>query len=463
MTIEPRTLRGLRDYLPVQMIARQEMIAAIREVYERYGFVPLDTPAIEAREILTGSQEDTGELKIFRFEDPDGRPAGLRFDLTVPLARVVAMNPELPMPFKRYHVAQVWRGDEPAPGRFREFMQFDIDIVGASSMTADTEIVAVMHDTMEALGITRFLIRLNNRKLLNTLVSLLGIDPFFTADVFRTLDKLEKTDPEQVRAKLTQAGPPGVDQKEVPADVRCIGLPEAVADRVMQFVSIRGSSDEVLVQLKSFFGGYVEATAGIRELEEIVSGLRAQGIPEEHFTIDLSVARGLGYYTGPVFETTLLDLPSYGSVFSGGRFDGLIGRFTGTDIPATGSSIGVDRLFAALDQLGLIKSLPSRTQVLVTVFDPKQIAIYQAIARELRQAGFNTDLYTGDGRIKGQFRYGDFQGIQIAVIAGPDELASDAVSVKDLRQAINQEGKQQLVPRAQLVSHIRSLLTRVVE
>ncbi len=461
--VEPRILRGLRDYLPAQVIARHQMILSIRGVYERYGFVPLDTPAIEAREVLVGSNEDTGQLNIFRFDDPDGRPAGLRFDHTVPLARFVAMNQaELPRPFKRFVVGPVWRGDEPSPGRFREFVQFDADTVGTSSMVADTEIIMIMHDVMMALGVERFLIRVNNRKLLNALVTMLGIDPFFTNDIFRALDKLEKVGSDEVRAILTKQGPEGVDQKQVPAGVRCIGLSDEVASRIMQFVSIQGTPDEVIRQLREFFDDYAEAEEGISELEQILDGLRAQGISEERFTFDLSVARGLGYYTGPVFETMLLDLPRFGSVFSGGRFDGLIGRFTETSIPATGASIGVDRLFAALEELGLISSSSSLTQVLVTVFDPNQMNVYQAVARELRQAGLNAELYMGEegGRVGRQFRYADLQQIPIAVIIGPDELAASEVSIKDLRRELGQKFKQQRVPRSEMISHIRALLER---
>ncbi|MDD5342370.1 MAG: histidine--tRNA ligase [Patescibacteria group bacterium] len=461
--IEPRLLRGLRDYLPAQMIARQALIEKIRRVYERYGFVPIETPAIEDRRILLGEETDASELKIFRFDDPEGRPAGLRFDHTIPLARFVALYPDLPRPFKRYVVGPVWRGDEPAPGRFREFVQFDIDTVGTSSMAADTEIIAIIHDTLVELGLTRFLIRFSNRKILNALMVFLGLDPFWATDIFRTLDKIERVGLEEVKATLTKQGPEGVDQREVPAGARCIGLAPEIADRIMEFVGISGGSPvETIEQLRRFFNGCSAVDEGIVELEQILSGLKAQGIPPERFIIDLSIARGLAYYTGPVFETRLLDLPTWGSVFSGGRFDGLIGRFSETSIPATGASIGVDRLFAALEQLGLVGTAPSKTQVLVTVFDQNQLGVYQQLATELRREGLNTELYMGEEtRIGRQFKYADVQRIPIAIVVGPDELSRGEASVKNLRTTFGAAGKQHSVPRDQLISHIRSLLEAV--
>jgi histidyl-tRNA synthetase len=458
--IKPKLLRGLRDYMPGQMLARQRMVLAIRKVYESYGFVPIDTPAIEAIEVLTGQYGGESELGIFKFDDPDGYLAGLRFDLTVPLARFMAMYPELPKPFKRYHMATVWRADKPEPGRFREFIQFDADIVGTSSMAADTEIVAIIHDTLNELGLSNFLIKINNRKLLNALVKFLNIDPFFADDIFRTLDKIERLGEEEVRKKLILQGEPEIDQRQVPPNARCLGLSEAVADKIMEFVAISGTTQEVIDRLKSYFGDFAEAEEGISELENIITGLQNLGIPESKYTLDLSIARGLGYYTGPVFETVLLDLPSFGSVFSGGRFDGLIGRFTEHSIPATGASIGVDRLFAALEQLKLVDLKPSNSEVLVVVFDKNQLPEYMKIASELRHAGLNAELYMGEESLSRQFRYADLQGIPVAVIAGPDELAADEVSVKRLTTGFGEAGKQQRIKRAEMVTYVRSLLAK---
>jgi histidyl-tRNA synthetase len=440
------------------MIARQEMINTIKDVYERYGFVPIDTPAIEALEVLTGQYGETSEMDIFQFMDPDKSPAGLRFDLTVPLARIVAMYPELPKPFKRYHVASVWRADKPEPGRYREFIQFDADIVGTSSMSADTEIISVMHDTMVSLGITRFLIKVNDRKILNSLINFLRIDPFFTNDIFRVLDKLDRIGPDEVRKKLMQEGDSGIDQREVPAEARCIGLSGEVTEKILEFVAINGSNNEIIEKLGIFFSGFSPAAEGINELSQIVRSLQKIGLPEERYRLDLSIARGLAYYTGPVFETTLLDLPGIGSVFSGGRFDELVGRFTEQPIPATGASIGVDRLFAALEQLKLITLVPSKTQVLVTVFKEQWVDEYQLIARELRQAGFNTELYMGSDSLGRQFRYADLKKIPVVIIAGPDELSQDEVSIKNLTASFGQENKQQRIKRSELVPFIRTLL-----
>ncbi len=458
MSVDPRILRGLRDYLPAQMIARQKMLDTIRSVYEKFGFVPIDTPAIEAREVLTGSYGTESEKGIFCFKDPDDNPAGLRFDLTVPLARLVAMYPQLPRPFKRYHMASVWRADKPEPGRYREFMQCDIDIVGTKSMSADTEIVVIMYETLTALGVDNFLIKINNRKVLNSLIGYLGIDTDFTHDVFRTLDKLERLGEDEVKKLLIAKGDPAVDQKTLPPELRCIGLSETEADKIMEFISISGDNQEVIKKLKQFFKDYPSAVEGIDELQEIIKVLPTYGVPTDAATIDLSIARGLDYYTGPVFETQLLDLPGIGSVFSGGRFDQLVGRFIGESVPATGASIGIDRLFAALEKLELIDSRSSVTEVLVTVFSEQYLAFYQDLVSWLRHSGFKTELYMGDEKIGKQLRYADQQGIPVVIIAGPDEIKADEVSVKNARAPMDAPDKQKRVTREELLSYIRSLL-----
>lgn len=459
MNIEPRILRGFRDYLPAQMIVRQKMISTIRGVYERYGFVPLDTPAMELLEVLTGEYGEESEMNIFQFRGPDENMVCLRFDLTVPLSRVVAMYPELPRPFKRYHVAPVWRKDKPQAGRFREFIQFDADIVGTSSMLADTEIICLIYDTMFALGLRRFLIKVNNRKVLNALIEFAGIDPFFANDVLRILDKLEKISLEGVKEELMKKGDPNVDQKTLPSSLRCLGLDEPTVDKLVRFISIQGSSDDILAQLEEYFRDFIPAQVGIAELKEIVANLNVIGIPKDNYRIDLSIARGLEYYTGPVYETTLLDLPGFGNVFSGGRFDKLIGRFQKEDIPATGASIGVDRLFAAMEELGMIDLYPSTAQILVTIFDRSRLADYQLITRELRQAGFPTELYMGENTSLGrQLQYADRQKIPLVIIIGSEEFEQNSVSVKDLRKTLGDTTKQKTVKREELVGYITSLL-----
>ncbi len=436
------------------------MIATIRSVYELYGFVPLDTPAIEWLPVLTGQYGGQTDMDIFTLKDPDGEPAALRFDLTVPLARVVAMYPDLPRPFKRYHVAPVWRADKPAPGRFREFLQFDADIVGTSSMAADTEIIAIMYDTLSALGVQRFIIRFSNRKVLNRLIQKAGIDPFFAVDVFRILDKVEKLSLDGVKEELMRQGEPGVDQREIVASARCLGLPESSADTVLNFLKIRGNNDEVLKQLSEFFDDLAGAREGIQELAAILQGLRSLEIPEDRYTIDLSIARGLLYYTGPVFETSLLDAERFGSVFSGGRFDRLIGRFLGEDVPATGASIGVDRLLAALEALDLIKSQPTPAQVLVTILDWNRMNDYLQIVGEIRRAGIPAELYMGEkAPIGKQLQYANRQSIPLAVIAGPKEFTAGTVTVKELLRALEDTSKQTSIERKQLIPFIRQMLS----
>jgi histidyl-tRNA synthetase len=466
--VEPRVLRGFRDYLPEQMIARQRMIATIREVYERYGFVPLDTPALEYTEILLGKYGEEGSKQIFRFTDLEDNDVALRFDLTVPLARVVAQYPNLPRPFRRYQVAPVWRADKPDPGRFREFIQFDLDTVGSESMVADAEILSGICDTMDALGIERYRVRCSNRKILNALVIFAGIEPERAAQVFRVLDKLDRIGPDGVREELTK-GRVDVSGDVIPG----LGLPAEPVARLLEFLNLPlGTRAEAIEAASEMFKGIPIADEGIGELRAVGDYLAALHIAEEKVVFDLSIARGLEYYTGPVFETILLDAPEFGAVFSGGRYDGLVERFLGEKIPATGASIGVDRLLAALLRLELVQLRPSTAQVLVTVMAPDRMIEYQKITRELRQAGLNAELYLGSERgFRKQLQYADRQNIPVALIIGPDEFSTGQVSIKDLREGIGRAREvsersewlkarfgQITVPREKMLDVIREIL-----
>jgi histidyl-tRNA synthetase len=429
--IKPRLLKGFQDVMPDAMLARRKLIETVRAVYERYGFAPLDTPALEYLETITGEYGKESAKEIYDFTDRAGDQVALRYDLTVPLARLVAQYPDLPRPFRRYQVAPVWRFDKPGPGRFREFLQFDADTVGSSQMAADAEIISAIVETLLALGVERFHVRFSNRKILNALVDLAGIAPGHGPDVFRVLDKLDKAGRKNV---ILELGPGRVDQSGDP--IPGLGLPADQVGKIERFLSITGQTRrEVLSGLEDVFSGTPSAADGIAELREIAELLDAMEISDERAKIDVSVARGLDYYTGPVFEAILDDLPQFGSIFGGGRYDGLVKRFLGQVIPAVGTSVGVDRLLAALTKLKLLRTRKTTVDVLVTTMDKGHLVHYRQIARELRQAGINTELYLGKpGQIGKQLKYADQLGIPLAVIAGEDEFQRGEVSVKNLHE-----------------------------
>ncbi len=464
--VEAALARGLRDLLPGEMIARQSMIAKIQRVYELYGFVPIASPAIEHLRVLSGSGGQEASASIFRVQGPDDDRLGLRFDLTVPLARFMAQYPEIPRPFRRYQVGSVWRADKPAPGRFREFTQFDLDSVGVPSEIADTEIIAGMCDTLTALECGPFRVRFSSRRVLNLLMPLAGIDPALAADVFRVLDKLDKIGIEKVRKELTTG------YKDESGDtIEGVGLKMEQVSRIEAFLAIQGQTrEEVLAGLRDVFKGVEGSDAAIAELAKISGHLSALGYHEDRAVIDLSIARGLAYYTGPVFEAILLDAPEFGSVFGGGRYDDLVLRFLGERVPATGASIGVDRLLAALIKLGRTGKRRATAQVLVTVIDPSLMDDYLAITFELRRAGVPTEMYLGsESGLGRQIKYADKSGVPLVLIYGGDEKAKGVVTLKDLAAGAAAAGQLQQdrtqwrqlrpgqfeVPRAELVKAIK--------
>jgi histidyl-tRNA synthetase len=424
-TVEPRLSRGLRDLLPDQMLARQQMIDTIRRVYESYGFVPLSTPAIEYLDVLSGSAGQETQQSIFRVTNPEQEALGLRFDLTVPLARVIAQYKDLPRPFRRYQVSPVWRADKPDKGRYREFTQFDLDSVGTESEIADTEIIAGMADTLSALNVGRFLVRFSSRGILNLMLSFAGISSEQGVDVLRVLDKLDKVGIEKIRLELMNG------YKDESGDViRGVGLSKDQVDRIDRFLAIKGTRLEVVTQLTQLFG---EAKADIDNVKRISEHLYALGYDDEHVALDLSIARGLAYYTGPVFEAILLDAPQFGSVFGGGRYDSLVMRFLGEAIPAVGASIGVDRLLAALTHLGSIGKAKSTARVLVANMDPALVDEYLQMTWQLRRAGIPTELYLGSAKGPGkQLKYADQYEIPIVLLYGSNEKAQGIVTIKDM-------------------------------
>lgn len=461
-----KNLRGFRDFMPEEMLMRERIISTIKKVYESYGFVPLATPALEYKEILIGYGEE-GSKQIYSFVDQDGKEVGLRFDLTVPLARVVAQY-ELPRPFKRYQIQPVWRFDKPDPGRFREFIQFDIDTVGTDEMIADAEIISAMHDCLNALGLTDFRIRFSNRKVLNSLITYAGIPEKLSHAVFRVIDKLEKQGLEAVKQEL---GPGRVDSSGV--EIQGLRLNEENISKIEEFLLLpQNTRDEAIASVAELFKNVPNAEEGLRELKEISDYLYMFGIPDKKAIIDLSIARGLDYYTGPVFEAILLGAREYGSVMAGGRYDELIRQFSNERVPATGASIGIDRLFEVMKKYALIKSRPSTADVIVTVMVKEKMGEYLKIAQLLREENINTEVYVGEEtKIGKQLEYADKCMIPIAVIVGPDEFSNNEVTLKDLRVLRTEEVEikdrkewlkarigQKTVPRERFIEEIKLLL-----
>lgn len=448
VAIDSRLPGGFRDYLPWDMIPRQKMLDVIREVFERFGFVPLDTPGIEPEQVLTGGDPNF-DKQIFRAGLRTLEEGfALRFDLTVPLARVVATyRNKLPRPFKRYQTGKVWRGEKPQAGRFREFVQFDADIVGTKSTQADAEIVALMYETMTALGFSNFIVRVNNRKILNGLAEYASFLSDLTSSVLRTIDKMDKIGWEGVSAELC-----GI----IEGDVSGTSSGSARVAAIQRFIEIRGDNqDDTLRAVRKLMANSAMAQEGIQELEEILTHVRALGVPDEKWAIDLSVARGLGYYTGPVFETILTDLPSIGSVFSGGRYDDLVTRFDPNAIvPAVGASVGLDRLFAAMEKLSLVQGQETVTKVMVLNFDPTCSTACETLATALRRSGLATEIYLGaETSIKAQITFAVKQGVPLAIIIGEREKEAGTAQIKDLR-ARNQVS----VSQNEVVETVRKLL-----
>lgn len=418
-------LKGFRDFLPAEASARQEIFQKIRTVFERYGFLPLETPALEYKKILAGKYGEEGEKLMYQFRDQGSREIALRYDLTVPLARVVAQyQNELPMPFKRYQIAPVWRADRPQKGRFREFTQCDIDIVGTASLFADAEIIAAINTVLEELGLGDIVIRLNNRKILDGLMEASGIPRKKTIAAMRILDKLEKIGETEVRGQLAS-----------------LGIQTKQADQLFAFLN-QGFEDA-----KDFLTKFKEID-GAGELAELVEILLDLGI--KNYEVDFTLARGLDYYTGSIFEFILPDARQFGSVAGGGRYDNLIGMFTGKVIPAVGCSIGIDRLLAALEELELVK-YDMISDILVCNLDEKLIEKYLLITQRLREAGIRTDFYYEPVKLDKQLKYADQKNINFAILIGSDEEKKGEATVKNLAT-----GKQEVVKQKDLVRKLKT-------
>ncbi|MFA5358420.1 MAG: histidine--tRNA ligase [Patescibacteria group bacterium] len=428
-TIKPEALGGFRDFLPQEMEQREWLINRVIEVYRSFGFVPLKTPALERASVLGVDKPNFG-MQVYRFNFGE-LDVSLRFDLTVPLSRVVAAySDQLPRPFKRYQLGDVWRGEKAQAGRYREFAQLDADIVGSASMVADAEIISIIIKVMEALDVGRFCVRFNNRKILNALPEYAGFDPTKIKLVLRALDRLEKVGIEGVVADLARQ--PDNEYDETAPNLN----PDQIA-KIVRFIDLGKAKIDapkiMLAELRELFASSPIGQEGIAELEEICQYLYAYGLDSMNWVIDLSVARGLDYYTGPVFETTLLDLPDIGSVMSGGRFDDLVMRFTGNKIPATGASVGVDRLFTALEELGRLPQIKTKTLALIVNWRDSFVAERLKLASDLRADGFNVDFFPdGDVPLKEQIAFALKRGIRYVILLGEKEVAGNVVALKDL-------------------------------
>jgi len=438
--VKPERPGGFLDYLPADYLAREKLLATISRVFRSFGYDPIETPRIEFLKTLAGETSDTGK-NIFHIQgSQDDEPLAMPFDHTVPFARILAANPYHPkkrtgirLPWRRMVIGPVFRADSPQSGRYRQFYQCDVDIAGTASMLADAEIVAMMHRVMEALGVDRFKIRLNNRKILNGLKRLAGIEnrPAVSADditreMMRILDKLDKIGLDLVAAEL--GGAPTSDADPTP------GLSSAEIEKIKKFIGIEGNNQEKLTQCRQTFAGIAVAEEGIDELERVLEYLAQMDISEDRVEIDFSIARGLDYYTGPVMETILVDAPDFGSVMSGGRYNNLVSRFTGKELPATGTSIGVDRLYAALVHIAAIdRSRQTVARVMIIRLVAGHDRDYLKIATELRQTGLNTELcLVEDTTFKSQFNFAISRGVRYVIICGEDEFEKQTLQVKDL-------------------------------
>ena len=433
----PRTLSGFMELLPQPQQQMERMMQILRETYALYGFTPLDTPIIEASEVLLAKGGGETEKQIYRFQKGDADLA-LRFDLTVPLAKYVALHGgELSFPFRRYQIGKVYRGERAQRGRFREFYQADIDVIGDGKLdiTNEAEIPSIIYQTFTRLGLKRFQIRVNNRKILNGFYAMLGLTEQSGA-IMRTVDKLDKIGPDKVRELLLSD----------------CGLREDQAAEILKFIAITGSNAEVLAALEGYMGRHELFDTGLSELKTVVKYLADFGVPEENFAVDLTIARGLDYYTGTVYETTLLDHPEIGSVCSGGRYDTLAEYYTDRQLPGVGISIGLIRLFYVLGEQGMLNpDLPTAPADVLVLPMTEDLAPAISLSTRLRGAGVRTQLYTEQKKFKAKMNYADKIGVPYVIFLGDDEIAAGVVACKDMKT-----GEQTKLPFAETLDLIRS-------
>ena len=418
LKIQARIFKGARDFFPEQMLHRERILQVMRTTFKKYGFAPLETPAIEYLDVLTGKYGEDADRLIYKLNYKVGQKdeAALHYDLTVPFSRAVAMQTDLPLPFKRYQMQPVWRADRPQPhqGRFREFYQCDADCVGSESMIIDAEMIAITYEILSQLTIPDFIIKINNRKILNGITQYIGLDNSHVAEVCNAIDKLDK-----------------VEWNEVEKDLIEKNIAATSIEKLHQLLIKNFSLDLLKTELNS-----IEiAQQGIAELQELFSYLAIFNIPETHYKFDISLARGLDYYTGPIFETKLPKHPHMGSLNGGGRYNGLIASFGGKDIPAVGTSLGLDRIFTAMQQLDLLDDVKTSTKVLVGNFGEATLAASLKLVTDLRANNINTEFYPDADKLKKQFGYCDKKKIPFMCIIGEEEMAANVITLKNLQNS----------------------------
>ena len=433
--IKPRVPRGMRDILPEQMIRRQYVIDAIRDVFEEFGFEPLQTPAMELSEVLTGKYGPDAEKLIYQAGHTGGKEdISLRYDLSVPLCRVIAMYPQLPKPFKRYQIDPVWRAERPQKGRYRQFFQCDADTVGSNSMLADAENVNLIYQVLSRLSFEQFEININNRKLITGIGEYSGVPAEQLGGLYRSIDKLDKI------------GVNGVTE-----ELRENEIPEDVIEKLLALLQVKGDATTVLTDMKDQLADFEIAQEGLTELEELINYITTLGVPEKYYRVNVAMVRGLEYYTGPIYET-VVEEPRIGSITGGGRYDELIGSFSKQSFPATGTSFGIERIIDVMEEFDMFPSSVGKTvtQVLMTVFDDDLMEESLKLATQLRQGGIRTEVYFRPTRISTQLKYADSKGIPYAAILGSDELAAGVVAVRDLSSR-----EQENVPLDKVVERIK--------
>ena len=438
--IKPRTLSGFMELLPADQAKMEKFMETLRKNYSLYGFTALDTPAIEASEVLLAKGGGETEKQIYRFTKGDS-DLSLRFDLTVPLAKYVAINyANLSFPFRRYQIGKVYRGERAQRGRFREFYQADIDVIGDGKLDIvnEAEIPSIIYRTFTTLGLTKFVIRVNNRKILHGFYAMLGLTEK-SGDIMRTVDKLDKIGADKVRELL-------IGEE--------IGVPSDAADEILKFIAITGSNADVIAALEGYRGRNEVFDTGLDELKTVTAYLPEFGVPEENFAVDLTIARGLDYYTGTVYETTLTEHPEIGSVCSGGRYDNLAEYYTDKALPGVGISIGLTRLFYVLQEQGMLSDelvTAPADALIIPMTDDLSFAVQTATT--LRDAGVRTQLYTEQKKFKAKMSYADKLGFPYTVLIGEDEIAAGKVALKDMGK-----GEQSLVTPNQAAATITAAL-----
>lgn len=429
--IQPRLLKGFRDYVPEKMIPREWLIDTARQVYRSFGFSPIDTPALEHAEILLGKGGDESDRQVYQFTRGK-REVAMRFDLTVPLARFIAQHEhEVGLPFKRYHIGPVWRGENAQRGRYREFLQCDFDTLGTESTMSDMETGMVIHELFRAIGFDQFRIHVNNRKVLTGLLECHGLEEQ-AVPVLRALDKIKKMPAEKVIAEMEETAGASSDQ--------CAAI--------LAFAQLSGSNEEVLAQVEQLVAGSETGQLGVAQLRDVLGGMAAGGVPDSSVLLDVSIARGLDYYTGTIYETFLGEMPDIGSVCSGGRYDNLASTYTKSHIPGIGASLGLDRLLAAMEELGRLEGTGAVAPVFLAQFSTGRMSDYCRLAMELRRSGIGVEVYPTTKKLGDQLRYADRRGYRFAVIVGDDEWEAGTCQLKVLATKESQEMPQSALPGA---------------